>query len=453
MPADLERFDAFVAQSESRFLSELQDFCRLPSVVAQNRAIPETARTLLARMVAAGIRAQMIPIEGGSPVVLGEAGAGPRTLMIYGHYDVQPEEPLEEWRSDPFAAEIREGRIYARGVSDNKGPTMARVQAVEAWQRTLGELPVRVLFLIEGEEEIGSPHLAQFVQEHLEDLGADIALWEGNGRDAAGRPMGSLGQKGVASFNLRVRTAKQDQHSMWGTLVPSGPWRMVWALSTLKDPDDVITVDGLMDQVRQPTELELALLETIPFDDEKIHEHFGIRGFVRGLSGVEALRKHLFEPTVTINGIWGGYTGPGGKTVLPAEANSKIDIRLVPDLDPDRARDLLRAHLDRRGFTEVELEPVSRLTPFRSSPDHPLIVQAVQAAADTYDETPVVYPTSPGSGPMHQVCGPLGIPAISIGGMNHAGANIHGPNENIFVSDYLLGIRYAARLFARLAEN
>lgn len=234
MATDLERLDAFLHHSESRFLSELQDFCRFPSVVAQGRAIPATASALAARMEAAGVRTRVIPIAGGAPILLGEAGGGPRTLMIYGHYDVQPEDPRGEWHSDPFAPEIREGRIFARGISDNKGPTMARVQAVEAWHRTLGELPVRVLFLIEGEEEIGSPHLAAFVQEHKDELRADLALWEGNGRDVAGRLMGSLGQKGVASFNLHVRTARQDQHSMWGTLVPNGPWRMVWALSTLK---------------------------------------------------------------------------------------------------------------------------------------------------------------------------------------------------------------------------
>lgn len=208
-----------------------------------------------------------------------------------------------------------------------------------------------------------------------------------------------------------------------------------------------------MDLVRSPTKVELDLLKTIPFDDVKVFEQFGIRSFVRGLSGIQALRKHLFEPTVTINGIWGGYTGSGGKTVLPAEASAKIDVRLVPDLDPHRVHDLLRAHFDRRGFSDVELEPVAQLAPFRSPPDHPLIVLAVQAAVDTYGETPIIYPTSPGSGPMYQVCGSMGIPAISIGGMNHASANIHGPNENIFISDYFLGIRYAARLFERLGEN
>ncbi|MDR7555481.1 MAG: M20/M25/M40 family metallo-hydrolase [Armatimonadota bacterium] len=446
----MDGFDAYVADNQARFVAELQAFCRLPSVAAEGRAVAETADAVAARLAQAGAAARVVPVPGGSPVVLGEVGRGPRTLLIYGHYDVQPADPLAEWHSDPFGAEARDGRVYARGVSDNKGPVMARIQAVEAYRHAAGDLPVRVRFLIEGEEEIGSPHLAAFVEAHLADLRADLALWEGNGRDATGRPMGSLGQKGLASFNVRLRTARQDQHSMWGTLVPNALWRMVWALGTLKDPEDRITIEGLSDQVRSPGAAELALLDRIPFDDDRIHQQFGIRGFVRGLRGRDALRRHLFEPACTINGLWGGYTGPGGKTVLPAEAQAKIEIRLVPDLTPDLVARLLRVHLDRAGFADVELEPVDRLTPFRCRPDHPLVAEALAAAEETYGEPVALYPTSPGSGPMFQVCGPLQIPGISIGGMNHAGANIHGPNENIFISDYLLGIRFAGRLFARL---
>lgn len=446
----MKRFDDYVDQHQARFLAELQAFCRLPSVVAERRAIPETAEHVAARLRAAGASARVAAIPDGSPVVVGEIGAGPRTLLIYGHYDVQPADPLHEWHSDPYGGDIRDGRIYARGASDNKGPTMARIQAVEAYQRTLGDLPVRVKFLIEGEEEIGSPHLADFVRRHLDDLRADLALWEGNGRDAAGRPQGSLGQKGVASFNLRVRTAKQDQHSMWGALVPQALWRMVWALSTLRGQDYRVIVDGLMDHVRQPTPSERALLDRIPFDDARIIEQFGIDGFVRGLRGRDALAAHLFEPTCTINGLSGGYAGPGGKTVLPAQAHAKIDIRLVPDLTPDLVGDLLRAHLDRRGFADVEVTPVARLAPHRSSPDHPLVAETIAAGRDVYGEEPVIYPNGAGSGPMDQVCGPLGLPGISLGGMNHSGANIHGPNENIFVRDYILGIRFTGHLMQRL---
>jgi acetylornithine deacetylase/succinyl-diaminopimelate desuccinylase-like protein len=445
-----EAFLAYLRCHEERFVEELREFCRLPSVVVQGRAVRETAAYLLERMRAAGITARAAEVPGGSPVVVGEVGQGARTLLIYGHYDVQPPEPLHEWSTGPFDAEVRDGRIYARGVSDNKGPVMARIQAVEVWRRCIGEVPVRVKFLIEGEEEIGSPHLAAFVQAHLEDLRAHLALWEGNGRDFTGGPMASLGQKGLASFNLHVRTARQDQHSMWGTLVPNALWRLTWALGTLKDAEDHITIDGLADAIRPPTVAETALLRKISLDERRICELFGISGFVGGLTGRAALARHLFEPACTINGLWGGYTGPGSKTVLPAEGYAKIDIRLVPDLTPDLVASLLRAHLDRRGFADVEIEPVGCLTPFRCSPEHPLVALTLRVAEETYRQPVAVYPTSPGSGPMFQVCGPLGIPGISIGGMNHAEANIHGPNENIYLCDYLLGIQFAGRLFGAL---
>lgn len=446
----MEAFAAHVSANQERFLNELRELCRFPSVAAHGRSIPETAAAVAVRMKAAGIHSRVIPVSDGSPVVLGEVGKGRGTLLIYAHYDVQPPEPLEQWSSDPFDASIHDDRIYARGASDNKGPLMARIQAVEAWLQSLGPLPLRVRFLVEGEEEIGSPHLAAFVSDHLADLGADLVLWEGNGRDASGHPMASLGQKGLASFHLHIRTARQDEHSMWGTLVPNALWRMVWALATLKNENDEITIDGLKDFVRRAAEAEVALLDRIPFDEAQICGDFGIRGFVGGLSGQAALARHLFEPACTINGLWGGYTGPGTKTVLPAEAHANIDIRLVPDLTPDLVGGLLRAHLDRRGFSDVDLKPASRLTPFRCSPDHPMVTLALRAGEETYGEPVVVYPTHPGSGPMHQVCGLLGVPAISIGGMHHATANIHGPNENIYVRDYLLGILFAGHLFRAL---
>ena len=448
----MDRFDAHVTASKAQFVAELQDLCRLPSVSAHRRSIPETAEAVAARMRVAGLTARVLPVDGGSPVVIAEAGAGRRTLLVYGHYDVQPAEPLDAWHSDPFVPEIRDGRIYARGISDNKGPIMARILAVESWLRTMGDLPIRVRFLIEGEEEIGSPHLAEVVRAHADALRADLALWDSNGRDSTGHPMATLGQKGLASFNLRVRTARQDLHSMWGTLVPNAIWRMVWALATLKDSQDRIQIDGLMDAVRPPAPAEMALLSQIPFNEARLQDSFGISGFVRALSGREALVKHLLEPTCTINGISGGYTGPGGKTVLPAKAEAKVDIRLVPGLAPDRVSAMLRAHLDRRGFDDVEIELTSGLSPFRCPPDHPMVALALRAAEETYGEPVVVYPTSPGSGPMAVVCEPLGFPAISVGGMNHSAANAHGPDENIYIGDYILGIRFVGRLTRTLGK-
>lgn len=448
----MNNFTAFLADNQKRYVDELRVLCSFPSISVEGTASTETAEAVAARMIAAGVDARVVSVPGASPYVLGEVGEGNKTLLIYDHYDVQSPDPLDAWVSDPFRAEIRDNRIYARGVCDNKGPLMARIQALEAWHQSKGDLPIRVRFLVEGEEEIGSPHLGVFVDEHVEELRADLVLWEGGGREPDGHPTASLGYKGLASFDLHVNSSKQDQHSMWGTLVPNALWRLVWALGTMKNQHDEITIDGLMEVVRPPTESEISLIDRIPFDDARICGEFGIRKFVGGLSGKPALAKHLFEPACTINGISGGYTGPGSRTVLPAEARAKIDIRLVPDLVPSEVAELLRAHLDRRGFTDVELKPVSSFTPFRCAPDHPLVIQALRAGEEAYGASVVVYPTSPGSGPMNQICGRLSIPGISIGGMNHQAANIHGPNENIHIRDYLLGIFFTGCLINSLGK-
>jgi acetylornithine deacetylase/succinyl-diaminopimelate desuccinylase-like protein len=449
----LERIDRYIEDHKNRFVGDLQRLSRLPSVSAQRQGLEETAEAVVRFMVSAGMKARLESIAGGAPVVIGEAGHGRPVLLIYDHYDVQPADPLNEWASGPFDPVERNGRIYARGVADNKGPLMARIQAVEAWLKSGEMLPLTVRFLVEGEEEIGSPHLGSFVETHRDELRADLVLWEGGGRDAFGRPMATLGYRGLAGFDLHVQAALQDAHSMFGGLVPNALWRLVWALGTIMDPNGRITIDGLWDHVRSPSAAELEMLEQIEFDETIIQQQFGVKRLLGGVTGTQALIRHLFEPACTINGISGGYGGPGTKTVLPAHAWAKLDLRLVPNLTPDNTADLLRAHLDRRGFNDVELNSGAKLHPYRTKWDHPLVRATIKIAETVYGADVVVYPTSPGSGPMAQVCGPLEAPGISVGGMNHPSVNTHGPNENIYIRDYLLGIAFTARLFEALVEH
>lgn len=398
----MDKFNAYVDANAGRFIAELQEVCRQPSISAQNVGLEETARMVLERLKQVGAEARLLQVEGAPPVVYGELGRGPRTLLIYNHYDVQPPEPLELWESDPFDPQIRQGAIYARGVADNKGNLMARLQAIEAWQATQGELPLRVKFVFEGEEEVGSPHLARFVAEHRGLLeGADGCLWESGYKDTAGRPVITLGLKGIMYVELRARGAARDLHSAWATVVPNPAWRLVWALASLKDEEDRITLDGLMDHVAEPTAEELAMLATIPFEEEKIKADYAIPRFIRGLSGLELLKKHLYEPTCTICGFATGYTGPGSKTVLPHEAMVKVDFRLVPNLTPELVLDLLRQHLDRRGFSDVEIVELGGEHPARSDPQAPIVQAAVEAARAVYGQEPVVYPLMAGSGPMY----------------------------------------------------
>ncbi len=448
----MEQFYKYVDEHEGPFLDQLTRLCSQPSIAAQGVGMTETAQLVLKMVQALGADARLIEVPGGPPVVYGEIGEGERTLIIYDHYDVQPPEPLELWESEPFSPQVREGFLYCRGVADNKGDLVSRLQAIEAYLATEGALPLRVKFVFEGEEEVGSPHLDAFVEENKDLLvGADGCLWEGGRLDVSGRPELYLGLKGILYVELRCRGACRDMHSSYAPIVPNPAWRLVWALNTLKDEDDRITVDGLMDHVVPPSVEERDLIERIPFEDEKIRQDFGISEFLGGVEGADAVEQLLYTPTCTICGMVAGYTGEGAKTVLPSEARVKLDFRLVPGLEPGLVLSLLRKHLDRHGFEDVEIGTFSGEHPARSSVEAPVAQAAIEAARIVYGQEPVVYPTMAGSGPMYPLSAALGIPAVSGLGVGHAQSRIHAPNENIRVEDYFQSIKFTGeflRIFA-----
>jgi acetylornithine deacetylase/succinyl-diaminopimelate desuccinylase-like protein len=442
----MNTFEAYVDANRDRFLAELKALCAQPSIAAQGIGLAETAALVEERFKRLGAEVQRITIGGGAPILYAELGQGERTLLIYNHYDVQPPDPLDEWISPPFQPAIRDGRFYARGVADDKGDLLCRLQAIEAYQATRGKLPVRLRFVIEGEEEIGSPHLEAFARQYPDLLEADGCLWETGEKDAARRFVLELGVKGICYVELSVQTAASDLHSMWGGVIPNAAWRLTWALGTLKDRDDRILVDGMMDHVVPPTEAELAHLETLPLDEAQIKKDFGFKGFLRELSGAELLSKHFYEPTCTICGLKSGYQEEGIKTVLPYRALAKVDFRLVPDLTPELVVELLRAHLDRRGFADVKVSLLAGMRPARSSLDAPFVRACVAAARATYGADPVIYPISPGSGPLYPLC--RNTPAV-MAGVANANSRLHAPNENIYLQDYFEGIRFVGELLDR----
>jgi len=449
----LEDFYAYVDENGDRFLDQLKKLCSQPSIAAQGIGTRETANIVLDMLEGIGADARLIEVAGAPPVVYGELGQGKRTLIIYDHYDVQPPEPLDQWESQPFSPEIREGFLYCRGVADNKGDLASRLQAIEGYQVTMGSLPLKIKFVFEGEEEIGSPHLAQFVDENKELLlGADGCLWEGARVDTSGRPELYLGLKGILYVELRARGASRDMHSSWAPLVPNPAWNLVWALNTLKDENHRLTLDGLMEYVAEPPEEDMELLEKIPFDDEEIKEDLELPELLGGVKGTEALRSLLYSPTCTICGMVAGYTGEGSKTVLPSEARVKLDFRLVPNLEPEVVLELLRKHLDRRGFDDVEIVGFSAEHPAKSSPDAGVARAAIQAARIVYGQEPVVYPSMAGSGPMYPLSTALGIPAVSGLGVGHAQSRIHAPNENIRLEDYFKAVKFTGEFIRVFSE-
>ncbi|MCJ7618743.1 MAG: M20/M25/M40 family metallo-hydrolase [Anaerolineae bacterium] len=449
----MQDFYSYVDENGDRFLDQLKKLCSQPSIAAQGVGTRETANIVLDMLEGIGADARLIELAGAPPVVYGEIGQGKKTLIIYDHYDVQPPEPLDQWESQPFSPEIRKGFLYCRGVADNKGDLASRLQAIEGYQATMGRLPLKIKFVFEGEEEIGSPHLAQFVEKNKELLlGADGCLWEGARVDTSGRPELYLGLKGILYVELRARGASRDMHSSWAPLVPNPAWRLVWALGTLKDENDRLTMDGLMEYVAEPPDEDMELLERIPFDDEEMKEDLGLPELLGGVKGTEAVRSLLYSPTCTICGMVAGYTGEGSKTVLPSEARVKLDFRLVPNLEPEVVLELLRTHLDRRGFDDVEIVGFSAEHPAKSSPDAPVARAAIQAATIVYGQEPVVYPSMAGSGPMYPLSTALGIPAVSGLGVGHAQSRIHAPNENIRLEDYFQAVKFTGEFIRVFSE-
>lgn len=429
------------------YLDWLVRLCRQPSIAAQNVGMAETAALVETLLQNVGAEAHQVATAG-YPFVFGELGDGPRTLAFYNHYDVQPADPLEEWHSDPFAADIRNGTLYARGVSDNKGNLVARIAAVDAYQRAYGDLPVRVKFIVEGEEEIGSPNVEQFAAENQELIAADGCVWEAGYSDPAGRREVYLGVKGILYVELAVETANVDLHSSWASIVPSAPWHLLAALRSIKDEQDRITIPGFYDAVRELTAADEEALATMPFDEAGYRAQLGLDVFVNELSGQPLLRKHIFQPTANIAGLWSGYTGEGLKTVLPHVARAKMDFRLVPDQDPHELFERLRAHLDQQGFVDVEVTLLAAEHPARTSPTDPFAKMVVGSFAEVYGHEPVVYPIVPGTGPMYVLCQRYGIPAVSLG-VGNADSRNHAPNENIHLKDFYDGIAHIVRLLER----
>jgi acetylornithine deacetylase/succinyl-diaminopimelate desuccinylase-like protein len=440
----------YIDQHADEYVERLQTLCRQPSIAAQDKGMAETADMVAASLHQIGANVQTLP-TGGFPVVYGAIpGRSSRTLSFYDHYDVQPPEPLELWDSAPFAAEVRDGRIWARGVADNKGNLMARICAVEAFQKVRGELPLNVKFVVEGEEEIGSPNLPPFAEAHADLLAADGCIWEAGYKDTQGRPEIYLGVKGILYVELRASGANVDLHSSWGTVVPNPIWRLIWALNSLKDPDERILIPGFYDPVREPTTEEIQALERMGFDEKGQLRQFGLDQFLGSRRGIPLLVKHLFQPTCTVCGISGGYEGPGSKTVLPNHAMLKIDFRLVPDQDPHQVYEQLRQHLDDQGFADIEIEVLGPEHPARTPMDDPLVEVVVDTARQVYDVEPVVYPLTAGTGPMYDVCQKLGIPAVSTG-VGNAESNNHAPNENVVIKDYIEGIKHIALIMESFA--
>lgn len=448
------RFDRYVERHARAFTERLQAMCRMPSVAARGtgvRAMSEAVEKLMHR---SGAGTRVFKMGSGYPILYGECGSGPHCFIVYGHYDVAPVGHLTDWTYGPFAGEIADGKLYARGSSNSKGDLVARLAAVEAYQKTFGKLPICLRFIVEGEAGIGSPSLYRFTREHADLLKAEGSLWDEGYRDTQDRPIISLGFKGITFIELRVHGARTDLHSKWGAIVANPAWRLVQALSTITSPKGVITIDGFSSHVAPISHEDIEALKHIELDEQGLKREFRIGGWLRGMKGHALLKEHIFGATCTICGIHTGHTEAGPKTVLPSAAMARLDFRLVPDLTPEIVSGLLREHLDVRGFKEVEIIELGSTPLAKSSAQSSVARAAIESAPEVYNVQPVIYPLEPSSSPVGAVCGASNPPTPVVSfGVSHAASNPHGPDENIRIDDFLQGIKFFGRVIHHLGQH
>lgn len=445
--------DRFLSDHLDDYIQETMRLCAQPSVSASGQGVRQCSQLVAEMLSRRGLEVQSFETPGHPIIVARAGGASPRRLLFYNHYDVQPAEPLELWTSPPFEPEIRDGKVYARGVADDKGEFVARLAALDAVRAAHGgELPCGVTFVVEGEEEVSSPHIAPFVLEHLDLLAADGSLWEGGGVDPDDRPGQVLGFRGIIACELFVETMSRDAHSGGAHILPSAAWRLLRALAGLKDENERILIPGFYDRVLPPSQADLDLIAQQPDFEDHYRKTFGIRQFVNNRSGQELLTS-VFEPTCNIQGITTGWQGPGTKTIVPAQASAKLDFRLVPDQNPEEILELLRAHLNAQGFDDVRIKAHGMMWPFKASEDDPLVRLTHSTAEEVYGMAPKPpVPLGGGSSPAYAFSGPLGNIPVVHAGVGYPHANGHAPDENIRIADFLNGARHIARLLNGFAD-
>lgn len=450
-PEGLDKVFAHIKANEEAFIRRVMDYVRHPSISAHNIGIREVAALLVDMLSGLGMQAETVATEN-HPMVLArwEKKPGAPTVLLYGHYDVQPPDPLEEWVSPPFEPTIRDGRIWARGIGDNKGQHFAQIMAIESHLAVHGELPCNVIFLLEGEEEIGSPHIASFVEKHRDRLKADLVVTADGPLHESGRPTVTFGVRGVASFELRARGAKRDLHSgNFGGVSPNPIWTLVHLLGTMKNAKGEITIEGFHDNIVPPTALEREAAARLPMAAEDVKAELDLKELDAPRDRPVADRL-MFHPTLTINGLHGGYGGPGSKTVLPHEAFAKCDIRLVEAMTPAEVFAKVAAHVKKHA-PDVQFVPLNGMLPSKTPMESPFAEPIRQAIVDAQGVEPLLVPSAGGSLPDYVFTKILGTHAFVVPYANADEAN-HAPNENLKLECFLNGIRTGAALLSRLGR-
>ena len=449
----------FIHANRDRYVDELKRYLAIPSI----SALPDHAGDVracaawtAAEMKRVGLEHVRLIETPGNPVVCGDwlHAEGAPTILFYGHYDVQPVDPLDLWESPPFEAAVRQGEIYARGAADDKGQVFMHFKAVEACLRRAGRLPVNIRFVIEGEEEIGSVHLDAFVREHRDELAADVVVISDSPMFDRGVPSICYGLRGLAYLQIDLRGSRSDLHSgSFGGAVANPAFVLAQVLSRMKDRGGRVTAPGFYDDVRPLRDEERAEFARLPFDERRYRNELGAPKLF-GERGYTTLERLWARPTFEVNGLLSGFTGDGAKTVIPAVAMAKVSMRLVPDQDPDRIADLFEAHLRTVTPPTVELT-VTRMhggRPWMTEFDNPFVQAAGRAIEQGFGRRPV-FNREGGSIPVvatfQEV---LGLPAVLFG-VGLPDENAHAPNEKLDLGNFHNGIVASAVLYGEIGKR
>lgn len=449
---NLETIFQQIEANRQAFIDRLMAYLRQPSISAHGLGITETADFLVTSLQEIGMDAKLLHTTG-HPFVYARRDdvPGAPTVLLYGHYDVQPADPLEEWTSPPFEPEILDGRIWARGVGDNKGQHFAQMLALETWMSVAGKLPCNVVMLLEGEEEIGSPHIAECVaaNRHLLDH-VDLVVTADGPVHESGLSTLKFGPRGMVGFELRVRHAARDFHSgNWGGVAPNPIWTLVQLLATMKNPNGDITIDGFYDGIEPPTKQVRDALDALPVDLDRMQASVAMARLDHPLDRAYHDRLSLW-PTFTINGFHSGYGGPGTKTVLPCEAFVKCDMRLIEPQSCDDIFQKVEAHVARHA-PEVEFVRQGHMEPSSTPLNSPYTKPIQKAFRLAQGKEALLTPPMGGSLPDYVWTKILGVHSFATPYGNHDQAN-HAPNENMEISRFIDGIRTGAALLASLSE-
>ncbi|WP_252503986.1 M20/M25/M40 family metallo-hydrolase [Sporosarcina sp. Marseille-Q4943] len=439
-----------IENNQDAYIEQLFTLLRQKSISTQNDGITECAQLLKEMMGELGIAARIMETDG-HPVVFGEMMRDENffTLLIYGHYDVQPPEPIDEWLSPPFEPTIRNGKIFCRGAGDNKGQLMAQLLGIKTYIDCFGDLPINIKFIFEGEEENGSPHLASFVKKHRELLKADLVYTADGSSHNSGAPLILLGARGSLDLELEAKEAEWDNHSgNTGNIVPNPAWKLINLLKTMCNDEGQVLIEGFYDHILPPSAREKELIQKLPFDAEDIGQKIGYPHLQ--MDGETYYHKLTMEPTFNINGLQSGYTGEGMKTIIPATATVKMDVRLVIDQDPMDIFNKICQHVQKHD-PDIEVKFISAMEPSRTSADLEVVEIVTKAVRLAYEQEPLIQPSLGSSLPDYVWTKILEVPSIIMPYANFDQRN-HSPNENIAIDYFLNGIHCTCHVIHALGE-